>query len=243
MVPVVPTAATRAQADLEILLDGSPQQVHAQGVVVIRGDQAQEAAAEARQQRGLLDGAVPLVRGVDHQGRLAALQALAALGVARGALPGAEQGREGGGAGGVVDDAGEGRAEAHHLPQPVHDDLLDLRGRGTGLPAHALGAQARRGKVPEDRAVAGVAGEVGEEGRVVPVGDARQDVPVQGRQHLIHAPALLRRVVREGRPDVAGLGLAHDGQALEALAVVRDPVHELITEAAEVVLVHGDHCG
>ncbi len=74
---------------------------------------------------------------------------------------------------------------------------------------------------------------------MVPVGDARQHIPFKGRQGLGHAAPVQGRVVRKGGADVAGLHPAHDGKALETLAVVRDPVHELITEAAEFLGVHG----
>ena len=84
--------ARRAGGRSQILLDGRRQEIQAEGVVLVRGDQPQEAAAEARQQGGLLDGAVALVRGVDHQRRLAALQALGVLGEAGSPSPGRRAG-------------------------------------------------------------------------------------------------------------------------------------------------------
>ncbi len=157
-------------------------------------------AAEARQQGGLLDAAVALVRSVDHERGLAGLQALAVLAEAGGPLTGAEEGREGGGAGGVVDHSRPGLAQARHLAEPVHDHLLHFGRGGAGLPAHALDAEARGDEVRQDRGVARVAGEVGEKGGVVPMGDARHHVPVERGQRLGHPPALLRGGARETRP-------------------------------------------
>jgi hypothetical protein len=45
-------------------------------------------------------------------------------------------------------------------------------------------------------------------------------------------------MIRESGPDFAGLRLAHDRESLQAFAVIRDPVHELISEAAEFLGVH-----
>ena len=198
---------------LHILGDSRLQKVQPQRVIVIGGDEPQIVPAKARQKRALFDAAVALVRGVDRERGRSRLQAGAVLAESGGPLPGAKQRREGGGAGGVMHHAGPGFAQARHLAEPVHDHLLQLRGGGARLPAHALHAQPRGHDIREDRSVARVAWEVGEEARVVPMRDAGHDILAKRVQGLGQPPALLGRMRRKRRPDLAGLYLAHDRPA------------------------------
>jgi hypothetical protein len=44
---------------------------------------------------------------------------------------------------------------------------------------------------------------------------------------------------RKGCADLSRLNLAHDGAAGEPLAIIRDPINELIAQTAKLVGVHG----
>ena len=230
---------TGAQSGFRVLGDGRLQEIQAKRVVVVGGDEPQMLPAKASQEGRFLDTAVALVRSVDHERGLTGLQSFAVLAVSGSPLPSAEKRREGSGAGGVVHHARPGFAQARHLAQPVHDHLLDL-GRGRArLPAHALHAEARGHDVGQDGGVARIAREVGEETGVIPVGDAGHHVPVERGQRLIQLAALSRRMGGKRGPDLSRLNLAHDGQARQPLAVVGDPIDELVAEAAKFFGVHG----
>ena len=221
-----------------IRLDRGFQQVHAQRMHVVGLDEPQVVLAEPREQRRLLDRAVGLARGVDDERRVERLQPAAVLAEVGAFLAGAEQRAQRGRAGRVVHDTRPGVGEPDHLAQPVHHDFLDLGRRGARLPAHALGAEPRRHDVGQDRRVAGVAREVGEEGRMVPVRDAPDHVLVEPLQRAGELAARAGRRAREPRPDLARLDRAHHRQALHALAVVRHPLDELVPELPESRRVH-----
>ena len=112
--------------------------------------------------------------------------------------------------------------------QPVEHVRLELGRGGRGGPEHALHAQPGREQVAEDRRPAGVGREVREERRVLPVGDARQQHPVEVAQH---AP----RTARPARAGAAGsaarispgLTVREHREGLEPLVVVGDPVDRL----------------
>jgi len=70
------------------------------------------------------------------------------------------------------------------------------------------------------------------------VRDAGQHQAIEIAGDRVQSLGLLGRTVREEHPDVAGLYLAHDRQVGQALAVVGYPVHQVMTEAAELVGVH-----
>ncbi len=214
------------------------QPLEAQRVAVVGLDEAQVVPAEAREQRRLLDRAVAFARGVDDERRLEPLEPRAVLAEARAALARAQERAQRGRARRIVDDAGPRLGEPDHLPQPVHHDLFEL-GRGRArLPAHALDAESRGGEVGQDRRVAGVAREVGEERRVVPVRDARQHVGVEPRDGVFEPAAFARGLFRKAAADLAGAHGAHHRQPLHALAVVRHPVDELVAQPAKGRPVH-----
>ena len=229
---------TGPQSGFHVLGDGRLQEIQAERVALIGANEPQVLPAEAGQQGCLLDTAVALVRGVDHEGRLAGLEALAVLAEAGGPLAGAEERRESGGAGGVVDHSCPRLAQARHLAEPVHDHLLHLGCGGARLPAHALHAEARGHDVRQDRGVARIAWEVGEEAGVVPMRDAGHHVPVERGQRLIQPSALLRGMGGKRGPDLSRLHLTHDRHVGQPLAVVRDPIDELVAEAAKFFGVH-----
>src|SRR5262249_60703427 len=106
-----------------------------------------------------------------------------------------------------------------------------LGGGRARLPAHALRAEPRRDEVGEDRREARVRREVGEEAWMVPVRDAGQDVAFELVERARELPALARRLGREAGLDLAGRDAAHDRALGDPLAVVGDPVDELVAES------------
>ena len=151
------------------------------------------------------------------------------------APPGRQDRRERGFTGRAVDHPAAGvagRAEsigqAQQLAHPVEHHRLDLGARRAGDPAHSLHAQAGRCQLAEDRAVRRVAGEVGEEAGMLPVGDARHDDTVEVGQHVGERLGLGRRVFGQHRPNVAGLDLRSHRVLLDALHVVGDPVDQRV---------------
>ena len=116
--------------------------------------------------------------------------------------------------------------QPEQLLHPVHHQRLDLGARRAGDPAHALHAEAGRGELAEDRRVADVGGEVGEEARVLPVGEAGHDDAVEVGEHVGERLGRGGRVLGQHGADVAGLHLAADRVLLDPLQVVGDPVDQ-----------------
>ena len=162
---------------------------------------------------------------------------------ARRPLPGREQGAQGGRRGGVLDDAGKAGRKPDHLPEPVEDDLLELGRRRGGLPDHALGAEAGRQKLPQDRGRAVVGREVGEPARVLPVGDARHDDLLEILEDRLHGLPPGRGDGRDHLLDVARLEPGDDGVFLDIFEIIGDPVHELVPGAPEILVFHGNLLG
>ena len=140
-------------------------------------------AAEPRQEGGFLDRTVTLARGVDDEGPGLGLQAAPGEAVVGGPLAGAQQGRHGGGGGGVLDHAAPGVGEAHQLPHPIDDHFFQFRQRGARLPRQAQDAQAGAEVVAQNTGKGGVGRKVSEEAGVLPVREARQEDLFQVAKH------------------------------------------------------------
>ena len=180
-----------------------------------------------------------MLRGVDDERRGLGLEPAAVLAEAGGALAGAEEGHQGGGAGGVLDHAGEAVGQPDQLAEPLHRHLLQLGGGGAGLPAHALRAEAGGDQVGQHRGQVAVGGEVGEEPRVVPVGDAGEDGPVEHGKDLAEGDAVLRRSARGTARRTSPGSTGHiTGKSGQPLAVGGDPLDELVAQGAELVGCH-----
>ena len=101
-------------------------------------------------------------------------------------------------------------------------------------------AEPGRDEVAEHGGEVGVGGEVGEEAGVVPVRDARQDDAVEVGDDAREAVGLLRAARRAAAPRTSpGCTRLITGQLADVLAVVGDPVDQLVAERAELVGVHG----
>ena len=174
-------------------LDRPLQLREVERVLGVGGDEPQVRPAEARQERRLLDRAVPLLGGVHDERRSARLQARGLLAEPRCLLARTQERAERRSAGGVVDDARPGGREPHHLAEPVHHYLFDFGRGGRRLPAHPLHAEPGGEDVCEDRRIRRVRGEVGKEGRMIPVRDPAEDVLLQQCERLGEVPAVRRR--------------------------------------------------
>ena len=128
--------------------------------------------------------------------------------------------------------------QVEQVGEPVEHVRLEFGGRRRGRPEHALDAEARGQQVAEDRRAAGVGGKVGEEGRVLPVGDAGQDLLVQVAQHRLERFAVLGWVRRQRGPQRPGRHLRQHRERLDPFVVVGDPVDDAVAVLAELRRVH-----
>ena len=128
--------------------------------------------------------------------------------------------------------------QVEQLGQPVQDEHLELGRRRRGRPQHALDAQTGREQITQDGRAGRIGREVGEEGWMLPVGDAGQDHPVEVGQHLGEVLAVLRWAGRQGPVDLAGGHLGQHRQLADPLLVVRDPVHRRVPVGPELLGSH-----
>ena len=99
----------------------------------------------------------------------------------------------------------------------------------------ALTLSAAAQELAEDAGRGAADREVGEEARVVPVGDAREDHALEVGEDAVERLGILRRRRRQGAPDVPRL---HPGQHRVALGrreEAGDPVHHLVTVPPELL--------
>jgi hypothetical protein len=217
-----------------VLGDGPFQRLHVQAEGGVAGDLAEPVLSDAENDARLLHGGVRLVRGVHAQARLPDQPAPA------GVEPGHRfarrgQGHQGGGGGGVLDDAEQAGGQAEHLAQPVEGDQLELGGGGRGLPEHAVRVEGRREGLGQDGRSGGGVGEVGEEARVVPVGEAGDDHALDVGQDPGQRLGLHRRGPGQHGLHLAGTCPGQHGVAPGLLDVARDPVHQPVGLGAELV--------
>ncbi len=104
----------------------------------------------------------------------------------------------------------------------------------TGSPEHSLDAQRRRKQVAQDGRPGGVSRKEGMELGRLPVGDARQDDAVHIGEKTVKVLALRGRSCRQFQANLAGLRLGQNRQSFDALVIVCNPVHYLLTVAAEL---------
>ena len=202
----------------EVLADGRLQRVRAKREVLVVGDVADVLAAEAGEQRGLIHRAVAVRRGVDHERRGLRLQAAAAESEirwrarARRSAPPACRWRR------CPESRRSTAGEAGHAAHPVGDDLFESRS-ARGWTARR--ARARRGRWTGSRPARSsqfaVGGEVAEETRMLPVGEAGHDDAVD-----------------VGEDGVEGLGVDCGGSAGSAALISPGAVRAMTGRCATV---------
>ncbi len=232
----------RRVAAVDVALEPGGERAGPHGQVLVDLDDADGVGAQAGDPDGLLHRRVGL-GGHVHGGAIG-VDARADRGARAGAVQGGQEGDQVGAGAGVLDHAAagaggaEGGGQAEELGEPVHDVLLELGGRRTGHPRHALDAEARGDQVAEDRRPGGVGREVAEEAGVLPVRRPREHDPVEVGEDRRDRRAALGGGRREGRADLAGGDLRAHREGLDPGPVVGDPVHDLVAVLPELLGSH-----
>ena len=221
--------------------DGRGERVGAHVEVVVDGNHAQVLAAEAREQRRLFHRAVGLRRYVHDERVRLALQPAARGGVVGGALARADQRDERRRRGGVLDHARPARGQPEHLAPPVEAHLFELGQRRTCLPVEPELPQARAHQVAEHGRRQTVRREVAVKARILPVRAGRQDQLIEIAADGGEILGFLRWRRWQCVAQRTGSVARHHRKFLarDALAIVRDPVDELVTGAAKLLGGHG----
>lgn len=149
------------------------------------GHAAQIIAAEAGEQRRLLDGGMAVLGGVDDERPIDRLEPAAGEAEIRSRLAGTEQGHQSAGRGRVLDDAVPARVEPECLPHPVERHVLDFRQGGTGCPGQSDLPETGAEKVAEHARQFGIGREVAEEAGTLPVRKARHNARLDQPDHVI----------------------------------------------------------
>ena len=210
---------------------------------VVMSDDAHPCAADASDAQTFLGTAVCLRGGIGHErGRVA----IGVDGAAGDAPACGENRRQRCFRGGTLDDAAtcyrvatETVGETEQLLHPVEHQGLDLCARRTRHPTHSLHAQSGRSEFAENCRVRRVGREVGEEVRMLPVGQTGDDDVVHVAQDIGERFRSGRWMGGEHRPDIAGqkFGVPHR-KLLDVLDVLRDPIDQGMAVLAELVGRH-----
>jgi hypothetical protein len=135
---------------------------------------------------------------------------------------------------GVLDVPVPAGGKPEQLREPGQGHLLEL-GRGRrGPPENRDVVERRRQQLGEDPGLRGGGGEVGEEARMLPVRDTRQQELLQIAKDVGEGLRPLRRLGREPSADLARVDPRQDGKLAHPLQVARDPL-----ERGEAVLTEG----
>ena len=143
----------------------------------------------------------------------------------------------------ILDVAVPAVRQPEQLRGPVARQPFELRRRRRGAPQERDRVERGGEHLGEDpRARRGV-GEVGEEARVLPVGDAGQQDLVEVPQHRRERLALLRRRGGQARADLARLDLREHRQVADAVEVVGGPLERRAAVFEELLALVGRHRG
>ena len=148
-------------------------------------------------------------------------------------LPGGRQCRERRGRRRVFDVPVPLAREPEQLREPVHRHDLELRRGRRGPPEDLRYVQRRGEELRQDPRLRARRREVGEEARMLPVGDARQQHLIEVSQHRRKRLACLRRCLRQRPPDLAGLHLRQHRQLVHPLEVRGRPLQRRRAVVAE----------
>ena len=114
--------------------------------------------------------------------------------------------------------------EAQQLREPRERHLLELLERRGGPPEDPDVVEPGHEELGEDRRLRGARREVGEEPRALPVRQPGQEDVVEVAQQVRERLAVLGRVLRQPRADLARLDLRQHGQLPDPLEVALDPL-------------------
>ena len=128
--------------------------------------------------------------------------------------------------------------QAQPLPQPVQHQCFHLGSGGRRLPQHALLRQDRGDEIGQHRRRRGVGREIGEEARVLPMGQAGDDLVVDLGQNTLQPRALLGRVVRKARAHGARVQRGAHRKVSDLAVIAGAPRGNPRTHVGEFVPVH-----
>ena len=120
------------------------------------------------------------------------------------------------------------RRKTNGLTQPVHHQGLQLSAGGRTGPGEAQTVDAVRQHVAEQGGVGVEGREVGVHVGGLPVGHPGHDAPLDVAEDGVEVLALMRSMVRQHLPEVAGLNVREDSPVSDVLEIVRNVVHHLL---------------
>ena len=184
-----------------------------------------------------IDRAVNLVRAIDPDPALAG-QTVPVAGEAGRTLTHRQNRRQRGRRRAVLDHAGIARRQRQGLPQPVDHDPLEFGGRWRCLPKHALRGDGRDQHLGQHRRRRGVGREIGEEARMLPMGNAWHHDALEVRHDGFHRfPAFGRRHGKRSG-DLSRPRLRPHRMVAQAPVILGGPVGHVPAPLGEFVPVH-----
>ena len=229
----------RGHAARAVGRDRLPQRVGPHAELRVRRDPGQRVVAESERHDRLVDRRMRLFGGVDAQRpEVRAPGQPPRADAGHRPVPGRGQRVQAGDGRRVVDDPLERVGQAEKLPQPAQRHLFELGRGGRRPPQHRLHVQGGRQELGEHPGGGARDGEVGEEARVVPVGDAGQDDPLEVAEDLVERDAGRGRGRRQRAAHRARRTAGEDRIALGVVQVAGYPVDEGVAVPAERLGVH-----
>ncbi len=126
-----------------------------------------------------------------------------------------------------------------HWRSQVEGDLFELSGGGSAFPEHTVDVEGGAEHFSQDPGRGCGYGEIGEEARVIPVGEGWNDEALEVLEDDIHGFGLFGRAGGELVDEVAGLHVGEHGVIAGVGEVVGDPVDDFVAVLAELVRSHG----
>ena len=157
---------------------------------------------------------------------------------ARNELAGGGHGVEGRDRRRVVNDPPPRFLESEQLPEPVEDQFLQFGGGRRRPPEHPVDIEGCAQEFTQDAGTRAGDGEIGEESRVIPVRQPRDDDLPNITQNGLHLLALFRGTLGQVRTNLARLRARQYRIPVQMGQVIGDPVHEFMTVPSEFRRIH-----
>src|SRR5438093_1411838 len=188
-------ACEREKALRAVVVDDPREGVGTHPQLVVDRDMDEILEPEAERQRRLVDRRVRVLRGVNAESRQIGASSHAArpnrelrFGLARGREREERRNRRR-----VVQKPEPAAGQAEHLAQPIGGHFLELRPGWPPSPQHGLHVERGDQHLAEDARDGGGGREVAEEPRMIPVGDARNDLLLEIAKDTANGLTLLGR--------------------------------------------------
>ncbi len=179
------------QARRAVCREGLGERIEAEAEAGVGGQFAQVARAEPEHRYRLVDTGVRLLRGVEHQGRAAALQTVGAGAIAEGMVARGREPHEVRHGPAARHDAAGGGRQAEQPREPAHDRPLDRVGGGREVPEVAVLVDEGGRVVRVGGQVVGRGLHVGQEARMRRMRGVRDDHVLELREQVGERPARL----------------------------------------------------